>query len=123
MQVTDAGEYAVVVSNAGRSSTSQPATLTVNPVGGSPITRQITRQDSTFLVTLTVVPPVGTPVYCAVSISGQTNRSYQVEATEDPVTGPGELLALIPLTSGPRVFVDQESPTKTKRFYRSRRVE
>jgi len=58
-----------------------------------------------------------------VSISGQTNQSYQVEAAEDPVSGPWEPLAIIPLTCGPRLFVDYESVNKARRFYRSRRVE
>lgn len=61
--VADAGEYTVTVANPGGSTTSQPATLAVNATGGSAVTRQIVRAGTNFLVTVTVIPPVGTPAY------------------------------------------------------------
>jgi hypothetical protein len=61
--VSDAAEYTVTVTNPGGNATSQPATLTVNSLGGSVVTRQITRSGTNFLVTVTVVPPVATPAY------------------------------------------------------------
>jgi hypothetical protein len=61
--VSDAADYTATVSNAGGNSTSQPATLTVNTLGGSVVTRQITRIGTNFLVTVTVVPPIATPAY------------------------------------------------------------
>ena len=61
--VSDAAQYTATVSNAGGNSTSQPATLTVNTLGGSVVTRQITRSGTNFFVTVTVVPPIATPAY------------------------------------------------------------
>jgi hypothetical protein len=61
--VSDAADYTATVSNAGGNSTSQPATLTVNTLGGSVVSRQITRSGTNFLVTVTVVPPIATPAY------------------------------------------------------------
>ena len=61
--VSDAAEYTVTVSNPGGNSTSQPATLTVNTLGSTIVTRQITQMGTNFFVTVTIIPPVGTPVY------------------------------------------------------------
>ena len=61
--VTDAAEYTVTVTNPGGNATSQPATLTLNTSGGTAVTRQITRSGTNFFVTVTVIPPVGTPAY------------------------------------------------------------
>ena len=61
--VSDVGEYTVTVTNPGGNATSQPATLTLNTSGGNAVTRQITRSGTNFFVTVTVIPPVGTPAY------------------------------------------------------------
>ena len=61
--VSDAAEYTVTVTNPGGNATSQPATLTLNTSGGTAVTRQITRAGTNFFVTVTVIPPVGTPAY------------------------------------------------------------
>jgi hypothetical protein len=61
--VSDAAEYTVVVSNSAGSAISQGATLTVNMIGGTSIVRQIARNGTTYTVTLTVTPPLGTPAY------------------------------------------------------------
>jgi hypothetical protein len=64
VSTTDAAQYSVVVFNPGGSTTSQPATLTVS-LPGSAVTRQITRSGTNYLVSVTVVPPAGTPAYLA----------------------------------------------------------
>jgi hypothetical protein len=61
--VSDVGEYTVTVTNPGGNATSQPATLTLNTSGGTAVTRQITRMGTNFFVSVTVIPPVGTPAY------------------------------------------------------------
>ncbi len=61
--VSDAADYTATVSNSGGNATSQPATLTVNSLGGSVVSRQITRSGTNFLVTVTVAPPIATPAY------------------------------------------------------------
>ena len=45
--------------------TSQPAILSIYSFGGASVTRQITRSGTNFFVTVTVVPPFGTPAYLA----------------------------------------------------------
>jgi hypothetical protein len=61
--VSDGAEYTVTVTNPGGNATSQPATLTLNTSGSTAVTRQITRSGTNFFVTVTVIPPVGTPAY------------------------------------------------------------
>ena len=51
------------MTNPGGNATSQPASLTLNTSGGTAVTRQITRSGTNFFVTVTVIPPVGTPAY------------------------------------------------------------
>jgi len=63
VQVGDTGEYTVTVTNPGGNATSQPATLALNTAGSTAVTRQITRTGTNFFVTVTVIPPVGTPAY------------------------------------------------------------
>jgi hypothetical protein len=61
--VGDAGAYTVLVSNGGGTTPSQAAILTVNVLSGSAINRTISTNGGIIAVTLTVVPPQGTPAY------------------------------------------------------------
>jgi hypothetical protein len=61
--VNDTGAYTVIVTNAGGSTLSQAATLTVNVISGSVINRSITTNGAGFAVSLVVSPPAGTPAY------------------------------------------------------------
>lgn len=60
---SDAGAYAVTITYPGGSMSSLPATLSVSIPNGTSATRQITRFGTNFFVTVTVVPPIGTPAY------------------------------------------------------------
>jgi hypothetical protein len=61
--VSDAATYTVIVTNAGGSTLSQAATLTVTVPTGSIINRSITTNGGTILVSLAIDPPTGTPAY------------------------------------------------------------
>jgi hypothetical protein len=61
--VNDTGAYTVIVDNSNGSTASQAATLTVNVLTGSIINRSIMTNSGTIAVSLSVVPPFGTPAY------------------------------------------------------------
>jgi hypothetical protein len=61
--INDTGAYTVLVGNSAGSTGSQAATLTVNVLTGSIINRSITTNSGTIAVSLSVVPPFGTPAY------------------------------------------------------------
>ena len=87
--VSDAAEYTVTVSNPGGNATSQPATLTVNTLGGTIVTRQITQTGTNFFVTVTIIPPVGTPVYLVEEFvpAGFTARDISNSGSLDALNG------------------------------------
>ena len=87
--VSDAAEYTVTVSNPGGNSTSQPATLTVNTLGGTIVTRQITQTGTNFFVTVSIIPPVGTPVYLVEEFipAGFTARDISNSGSLDALNG------------------------------------
>jgi hypothetical protein len=212
--VNDTGAYTVIVTNAGGSTLSQAATLTVNVISGSVINRSITTNGGGFAVSLVVSPPAGTPAYMVeeflpagfsplnisasgswvatnrtiswgpywdglarsfsytlvppsgfsgtaalsgqallfgatastggdgtvtvgappvpptlgiikvapglfgVSVAGEIGRLYRVDATENLGSGTWTPLVTISLTQSPFTFVDLDSTTKPKRFYR-----
>ena len=53
-----------------------------------------------------------------VSVTGEIGRLYRVDATESLGSGTWTPLVTISLTQSPFTFVDLDSTTKPKRFYR-----
>jgi len=77
--------------------------------------------------TVTIGPPVilpglslvkVAPGLFGVSVTGELGHSYRIDATENLNSGTWTQLLTFSLTHSPFVFVDSDSPTKPKRFYR-----
>jgi hypothetical protein len=97
LQLTDAGTFTVVVTDAaGSSITSAPATLTVNPAG------------------------VGIALYAGVTIDGVVGQTYGIQATTNlSDTGSWIGVANVTLSVPTQLWYDSQSTTQhPKRFYR-----
>ena len=79
--------------------------------------------DGTVTVGAPPVPPTLSMIKVApglfgVSVTGEIGRLYRVDATENLGSGAWTPLVTISLTQSPFTFVDLDSTTKSKRFYR-----
>jgi hypothetical protein len=104
VQVSDAGSYTVVVSNAHGNATSQPAILTVNAAGGVRLSevRWVPREGLRFKVTA----PVG--------------QRWAVEASTD--LRQWIEIGTLEMTTGTREFTDAEAVVFPRSFYRLRQI-